>query len=185
MINAQTDTEIDRAFGLYQTEKRSIDADRKTELEAAASEEEAASINETYDRKQEAAAQAFKEKMNETVNTMMEESGKTAVRDIETTINEGKKRTIEDSIKDHLRGFSRTIPSFLMAYGDDDTLFRHSTSSSLTRYFMMLPALRRTISGSFGMAAIIRTPRLARRNTLTATCSTRSSLTTLSRNSWD
>ena len=28
---------------------------------------------------------------------------------------------IEDSIKDHLRGFSRTIPSFLMAYGDDNT----------------------------------------------------------------
>ena len=120
-INAQTDTEIDHAFGLYQTEKRSIDADRKTELEAAASEEEAAAINEAFDKRQEEAAKAFKEKMNETVTNMMEEAGKTAVRDIETTINEGKKRTIEDSIKDHLRGFSRTIPSFLMAYGDDDT----------------------------------------------------------------
>lgn len=26
---------------------------------------------------------------------------------------------VEDSVRDHLRGFSRTIPSFLMAYGDD------------------------------------------------------------------
>ena len=26
---------------------------------------------------------------------------------------------IEDSVRDHLRGFSRTIPSFLMAYGND------------------------------------------------------------------
>ena len=59
--------------------------------------------------------------MNETVNNMMEEAGKTAVRDVETAKKEKEKRTIEDSIKDHLRGFSRTIPSFLMAYGDDDT----------------------------------------------------------------
>ena len=30
------------------------------------------------------------------------------------------KTEIEDGIRDHLRGFSRTIPSFLMAYGDDN-----------------------------------------------------------------
>ena len=30
-----------------------------------------------------------------------------------------EKDTVEDSIRDNLRGFSRTIPSFLMAYGDD------------------------------------------------------------------
>lgn len=26
-----------------------------------------------------------------------------------------------DNVRDHLRGFSRTIPSFLMAYGDENT----------------------------------------------------------------
>ena len=26
-----------------------------------------------------------------------------------------------DKVRDHLRGFSRTIPSFLMAYGDENT----------------------------------------------------------------
>ena len=29
------------------------------------------------------------------------------------------KSGLEDSVRDHLRGFSRTIPSFLMAYGND------------------------------------------------------------------
>lgn len=32
---------------------------------------------------------------------------------------EKKKTSVEDDIRSHLRGFSRTIPSFLMAYGDD------------------------------------------------------------------
>lgn len=32
---------------------------------------------------------------------------------------EKEKDDIQDSIRDHLRGFSRTIPSFLMAYGSD------------------------------------------------------------------
>ena len=40
---------------------------------------------------------------------------------METAKRESKKQTIESSIRDHLRGFSRTIPSFLMAYGDENT----------------------------------------------------------------
>lgn len=34
---------------------------------------------------------------------------------------EGKKKTTEDDVRDHLRGFARTIPAFLMAYGSSDT----------------------------------------------------------------
>ena len=41
------------------------------------------------------------------------------MKHVETKIKEREKETIEDSVRDHLRGFSRTIPSFLMAYGDD------------------------------------------------------------------
>ena len=120
-INNYTDSVIDRTRDGYQTERRAIEADRKAELAAAASEEEVQQINQVFDKKQEKAADDFKEKLSETIDTMMEEAGKTAVKDVETAKKEKEKRTIEDSIKDHLRGFSRTIPSFLMAYGDDDT----------------------------------------------------------------
>ncbi len=34
---------------------------------------------------------------------------------------EGKKKTTENDVRDHLRGFARTIPAFLMAYGSSDT----------------------------------------------------------------
>ncbi len=38
---------------------------------------------------------------------------------------------IEEAVRDHLRGFARTIPSFLMAYGDDET--------TLSTFDMIIP----------------------------------------------
>ena len=49
----------------------------------------------------------------------MESAAKDIAKTVETAKKEKEKKDIESSVKDHLRGFSRTIPSFLMAYGDD------------------------------------------------------------------
>lgn len=43
------------------------------------------------------------------------------VETVETEKKNKVKKTIEEGVRDHLRGFSRTIPSFLMAYGTDNT----------------------------------------------------------------
>ena len=120
-INAVADSTLEYNFGSYQVERDSIEADRQNEVAAATSEEEVVTINKTFDEKQKEASKAFKECMAETIDTMVKDAGETVVRDVETEKKEKTKRTIEDSIKDHLRGFSRTIPSFLMAYGDDTT----------------------------------------------------------------
>ena len=40
--------------------------------------------------------------------------------------NEEKKmRSFEGDIRDRLRGFARTIPSFIMAYGDDKLVLKN------------------------------------------------------------
>ena len=51
---------------------------------------------------------------------LVEESKKDVVKTVETNKREREKSVIEEGIRDHLRGFSRTIPSFLMAYGDNE-----------------------------------------------------------------
>lgn len=38
---------------------------------------------------------------------------------------DNKKEQTNDAIRDHLRGFSRTIPSFLMGYGDENTTLQN------------------------------------------------------------
>lgn len=49
------------------------------------------------------------------VNTLPE----TVTRMSLTAQAEAEKKSVEEQVRDHLRGFARTIPSFLMAYGDD------------------------------------------------------------------
>lgn len=120
-INAVAESTLEYEFVSYQVDRNSIEADRQNEIAAATSEEELVTINHTFDEKQKEASKAFKERMAETIDTMVKDAGETVVRDVEIEKKEKTKRTIEDSIKDHLRGFSRTIPSFLMAYGDDNT----------------------------------------------------------------
>lgn len=120
-INTVAESTLEYEFGSYQVEQKALEADRQNEIAAATSEEEVIEINNTFDEKRKEASEAFKERMGKTIDTMVKDAGETVVRDVETEKKEKTKRTIEDSIKDHLRGFSRTIPSFLMAYGDDDT----------------------------------------------------------------
>ena len=63
----------------------------------------------------------LKQGLLEVKDSAPKEAGVAVVRTIETSKKEAEKKTIEEGIRDHLRGFSRTIPSFLMAYGDSDT----------------------------------------------------------------
>lgn len=59
--------------------------------------------------------------LKESSETLIKSAGETIVREVETAKREKGEAAIEGIIRDHLRGFSRTIPSFLMAYGDENT----------------------------------------------------------------
>ena len=64
--------------------------------------------------------QTFQADLGEAMKEFFTESQKETVKTVETKVKEREKLTIEDSIRDRLRGFSRTIPSFLMAYGEEN-----------------------------------------------------------------
>ena len=66
---------------------------------------------------QSGATMAEKLHSEETVRKAAE----TIVETVETEKLRAEKDSIEGSVRDHLRGFSRTIPAFLMAYGDEST----------------------------------------------------------------
>lgn len=61
----------------------------------------------------------FNEELTSAIADFAKESTKETVKTVETKKKEREKETIEDGVRDYLRGFSRTIPSFLMAYGDN------------------------------------------------------------------
>ncbi|MCA1292774.1 Eco57I restriction-modification methylase domain-containing protein [Paenibacillus sp. alder61] len=61
--------------------------------------------------------QTFTENLNTDLSTTIE----IAVEQQIVQVEEKKKKTTEDDVRDHLRGFARTIPAFLMAYGNENT----------------------------------------------------------------
>ena len=80
-------------------------------------EKELKAVTQQYEEEKEKVEDSFADEINKavenTINTVVEEQ-------IEK-VEEKKKKTTEDDVRDHLRGFARTIPAFLMAYGDEDT----------------------------------------------------------------
>lgn len=124
-IKADVDIRLHREVGNFTIERNRIEKERASQLDLAQTQEEADEINRSHDKKIENARQSLVENLKDSRDELVKSAGETVVREVETAKRENKKQTIEGSIRDHLRGFSRTIPSFLMAYGDEDTTLAH------------------------------------------------------------
>lgn len=123
-INSESDTVIAKHYGDFKIQHNTIELERQKEIEKARTEhkpEKIAQINKVYDKKQEENKKSFVESMQEKAEELVKTAGQTIVEAVETDKKTKEKNAIETSVRDHLRGFSRTIPSFLMAYGNDDT----------------------------------------------------------------
>lgn len=120
-IKADVNNRINREYGDYNIEKNRIERDRAQALENAESQAEKEQINQAHDERIEAARLNLIDNLKQSRSEIVQSAGETVVCEIETAKKEAQKNSIENGIRDHLRGFSRTIPSFLMAYGDENT----------------------------------------------------------------
>lgn len=104
----------------YQAEIKTITEDFAGRMEEAREKGEVRRVAELevqLEKKKEEVNQAFTESLNQEISSTIE----AAVEEQVTRVEEEKKKTTEDDVRDHLRGFARTIPAFLMAYGDKET----------------------------------------------------------------
>lgn len=119
-ISDKVDHLVDKQMAEHAIEQRVLEKERKEEMqrrdETGRTTED---IEAEYAKKKEENDKKFQQQLTSAVSSFFEEQKKESVKTVETTIKERQKRTVEDGVRDHLRGFSRTIPSFLMAYGDD------------------------------------------------------------------
>lgn len=146
-LKDETDSLVNKAFGNYKIEANTIEKERQDALDNCVttnkSEQE---VNQEFDRRQEEAASRLQETLNASISDFVKSASEEVVRTVETSKKKREKKGIEDSVKDHLRGFSRTIPSFLMAYGTEETtlenfdkiipdeVFEEVTSISLAQF---------------------------------------------------
>lgn len=69
--------------------------------------------------------QEFTEKISKIIETGLEEAQNQTIEEIEFQAQTDKKNEAESAVRDRLRGFARTIPSFIMAYGDEKLNLRN------------------------------------------------------------
>ncbi len=146
-INGAADNLIDKSFTNFMIDKNVIEKQRTDALQSCHNTgHSAAEIHQEFDKKIEKATEHFQKTLITSLEELVEKSKKDVVKTVETNKREREKSVIEGNIRDHLRGFSRTIPSFLMAYGNNDVtlanfdtiipdnVFREVTSITLDQF---------------------------------------------------
>ncbi len=119
-IQAEADTIVTKTYANLKIQQNVIENERKKEL-MEADDDQVATINQTFDKKQQEAENDFRTALASKKDEIVQAAAQTIVKTVETDKKQKEKNEIENTIRDHLRGFSRTIPSFLMAYGTDET----------------------------------------------------------------
>lgn len=121
-LERQVSQEIDSAFtklqGDYEQQINIAKAEHDKQLAAAATDAQVKKADESYKAEMDAALQSFVESVQAQVQDTIRNKPQELVKKLEETKAEEEKRSIEDDVRARLRGFSRTIPSFIMAYGD-------------------------------------------------------------------
>lgn len=120
-LKADTDMITKRNSDNYRIGMSKLDDERNDALNKAKTDDDVQKANEAFLRGASELNESYKKSIKEDLEKVLDDASKEIVRSVETDVKEKEKREKEDSVRDHLRGFSRTIPSFLMAYGDENT----------------------------------------------------------------
>ncbi|MCC8106392.1 MAG: restriction endonuclease [Clostridiales bacterium] len=126
-IQETTDTVVNREYGDFTIRDHQLAREHEDRIHEAqqsgASMVEITRIDEEYTARRLQGYQDMVENINRQLhsNKTVKKAAETIVETVETEKLNAQKDSIEGSVRDHLRGFSRTIPAFLMAYGDEST----------------------------------------------------------------
>lgn len=115
----QKHSEIQQKVAEIEYQKIIAEAQSESPQVAQAKVEEA---KIAFEAKQQQIAEDFKQEVTQTVATKTQELTEQTTQTILQKAEDKKKNTVEDEVRGRLRGFARTIPSFLMAYGTPETM---------------------------------------------------------------
>jgi hypothetical protein len=122
-IETQVEREIDHTFQRiaddYKQEESIARAELERQRQAAQTGTQMSDAEEAFQRRMKAFLEATVTAAQEQIQQTMDTKPQEVIEHLERNKAEAAKRDAEEEIRAHLRGFSRTIPSFIMAYGDD------------------------------------------------------------------
>ncbi|WP_300409154.1 DEAD/DEAH box helicase family protein [Lagierella sp.] len=150
-LNKDAQNLITREYNYWKIENNNLADELEEKIKESNSMADITKINEEYEKKIEDRKKELVEKIKTKIKEpdYLEKSTESMIKEVETEKKKEEKKSHEDEVRDNLRGFARTIPSFLMAYGDDDTrlsnfdkiipenVFKEVTSISLDEFIFL------------------------------------------------
>lgn len=123
--------EVNEQFGAhcYQAsiEKKQIDLQCQHDCQGKTTQQQR-ELHQKAEEKKRVINEKLSETLSEKAKNLLEKGTEILADTIEQQRIDKKKGETNEQVRDHLRGFSRTIPSFLMGYGDDDTTLQNFDS---------------------------------------------------------
>lgn len=120
-IEADSERIVERTYGEFAIERRKAEHELGELIKMADTAEERRAMQDDFERKTKEITDAMTRRVAQAATEFVESAAKDIARTVETGRREKVKESVESTVRDHLRGFSRTIPSFPMAYGDENT----------------------------------------------------------------
>ena len=121
-LERQIDQEINRKFeeisGDYAQQENIAKAELERERTEAETEAQVREAEQKYESSIQEAMHAMQQAVQNTMQDTIQNKPTELIERMEKHKAEEEKKSVEDSVRAHLRGFARTIPSFIMAYGD-------------------------------------------------------------------
>lgn len=117
-VNKESEKKLDQIADQYHDQQKVAETELKKQQKSAQSDDDLKQAQDEYESKMSDIFDDFKQKVTDHVKQTIQDTPKEAIRQVEQHKTEEEKHSVEDDARAHLRGFARTIPSFIMAYGD-------------------------------------------------------------------
>lgn len=119
-LKKENKTTLNRIADEYEGKKKVAEAEFKNKQKVARDADELKEAEEEYKVSVDHIINDFSAKVKDQVQVTVDSTPTTVVERIEKRQEERKIKDVEEDARAHMRGFSRTIPSFIMAYGDEN-----------------------------------------------------------------
>ncbi|WP_024412897.1 DEAD/DEAH box helicase family protein [Streptococcus suis] len=118
-IHTEIETLIQRSEKEFDIQQAHLENEYQEALKETVDSQQKEELKQDYQAKQVEAREAHQAELRQRLAEKVQDLPRDLVEQQEVKQRERTKAQAEDEIRGHLRGFARTIPSFIMAYGDE------------------------------------------------------------------
>lgn len=119
-IHTEIESLIQRSEKEFDIQQAHLENEYQEALKETVDSQQQEELEQAYQAKKIEAHQAHQEELRQRLAEKVQDLPHDLVKQQEVKQRERTKAQAEDEIRGHLRGFARTIPSFIMAYGDEN-----------------------------------------------------------------